>query len=57
MKYESSAGGKEKISGMHVNRLDAYSYGKLTDKSSQPGKPINPEKNAIDVVLDLQLSK
>ena len=44
MKYESPAAGEEKIYAMHVNRLDAYSYGKLTDKSSQPGKPINPEK-------------
>ena len=49
MKYESSAGGEEKISGMHVNRLDAYSYGKITDKSSQPGKPINPEKKMLSM--------
>lgn len=49
MKYESPAAGEEKIYAMHVNRLDAYSYGKLTDKSSQPGKPINPEKKMLSM--------
>ena len=38
MKYESAAGGKEKISAVHINKLGSHSYRKLPDKSSQPGK-------------------
>ena len=55
MKYENPASSEEKISGVHINKLGAYSYHKLADKSSQPRKPSNPEKNDIDVVWDLQL--
>ena len=55
MKYENPAASEEKISGVHINKLGAYSYHKLADKSSQPRKPSNPEKNDIDVVWDLQL--
>ena len=36
MKYEKTAAVEEKISGVHINKLGAYSYRKLTDKSSQP---------------------
>ena len=50
MKYENPAASEEKISGVHINKLGAYSYHKLADKSSQPRKPSNPEKNDIDVV-------
>ena len=43
MKYESAGG--EKISGVHINKLGAYSYRKLTnEKSNQHRKPSNPEK-------------
>ena len=54
-KYESAAAGEEKISEVHVVKLGAYSYRKLKDQSSQPRKPSNPGKHAIDVVWDLQL--
>ena len=50
MEYESTAASEEKISGVHLNKLGAYSNRKLTERSSQPGKPSNPEKYAIDVV-------
>ena len=40
MKFESTAAGKENISG-------AYSYRKLTDKSSQPRKASNPERCGV----------
>ena len=50
MKYENPAASEEKISGVHINKLGAYSYHELADKSSQPRKPSNPEKNDIDVV-------
>ena len=40
MKYENAAAGKENISG-------AYSYRKLTDKSSQPRKASNPERCGV----------
>ena len=53
MEYESTAASEEKISGVHLNKLGAYSNRKLTEKSSQPGKPSNPEKYAIDVVWEL----
>ena len=39
---------KQKISG-------AYSYLKLSDKSNQSGKPINPDENAINMGCDSQL--
>ena len=44
MKYQKAAAGEEKISGVHINKLGAYSYRKLTDKSSQPRKPISTGK-------------
>ena len=44
MEYESTAASEKKISGVHLNKLGAYSNRKLTEKSSQPGKPSNPEK-------------
>lgn len=43
--YESAAAGAEKISGVHINKLGAYLYRKLTDKGKQPEKLSNPEKN------------
>ena len=42
--HECSDAAKEKISGAHKIKLAAYSYRKLTDKSSQPRKSSNPEK-------------
>ena len=50
LKDWNPAASEEKISGVHINKLGAYSYHKLADKSSQPRKPSNPEKNDIDVV-------
>ena len=44
MNYKKAAAGEENISGVHINKLGAYSHSKLTDKSSQLGKPSNPEK-------------
>lgn len=29
---------------MHISKLGAYSYRELTDKSSQPRQPSNPER-------------
>lgn len=44
MKYGSVALDEEKISGVHINKLWAYSYRNLASKTKQPGKPNNPEK-------------
>ena len=44
IKYESEAGGKEKVSGVHINKLGAYLYRKLTDEGKQPENPSNAEK-------------
>ena len=54
MKYGSVALDEEKISGVHINKLWAYSYRNLASKTKQPGKPNNPEKNANVVKWNLQ---
>ena len=52
MKYESVGG--EKISGVYINKLGAYSYCKLTNKkSSQPRKPGNPEKKMLSMWYEI----
>ena len=47
IKYESAAAGAEKISGVHINKLGAYLYRKLTDKGKQPEK-LSDQKKSVN---------
>lgn len=53
IKYESAAAGAEKISGVHINKLGAYLYRKLTDKGKQPEKLSDPEKKCQSIWFEI----
>ena len=53
IKYESAAAGAEKISEVHINKLGAYLYRKLTDKGKQPEKLSDPEKKCQSIWFEI----